>query len=72
MNKRKKTKLDSTRRGFIRNVLTVVGATLTFWTARKAMAEEAPAIKSDAEEQPASKGYQETEHVRSYYKTVRF
>lgn len=63
------TKPAIDRRTFLRNVAVAGGAAAVVTVSGKVAATDA--IKHPADSKPREKGYQETTHIRTYYKTAR-
>lgn len=62
----------TTRRGFFAR-LTGLAAGAGLLAAGPAETQAQPAAEAkEGQQQPESRGYQETEHVRAYYRSARF
>ena len=65
-----KTKTEIHRRNFLKTAGLSIGAAAVVGTALSSSKAEAKPASSASERQDA--GYQETDHVRTYYKLARF
>ena len=62
---------NTSRRVFLRNLLSGIGSGLLLAASAKVSAQD-PTTHAEATREPASAGYRETDHIRAYYDSARF
>ena len=72
MKSGKSGETSNQRRSFLRSAFTLLGGTAALSVTLQSKSDAPDGEPSHASPEDSSKGYRETEHVRTYYEKVRF